>query len=102
MAQLMGEFFDELIPAYIRESEKYIEQMPQAFVAGDIKTLERLAHSLKSSSRNVGADNFAGIAERLEKTARQGDVANCPPLMQAIAGAFAGVRTELERYQTAR
>lgn len=102
MAQLMGELFVELIPAYLSESAIYIRQMPEAFSSGDMKTLERLAHSLKSSSRNVGAENFARIAEQLEKTARQGETAACPPLISEMTAVFSGVVAALQAYQAGR
>lgn len=66
MKSIMGEVFSQLIPAYIKQSDEMIAEMPELLKNGELDILERHAHSMKSSSLNVGADNLSSIAKTLE------------------------------------
>lgn len=57
----------EILEAYKDEMEENRVQMLQYFEAGDIKNFTVTVHSLKSSSRIVGADALADYAMRLEE-----------------------------------
>ena len=72
MKAAIGAVFDELIPAYIEQSDEMIYSMMELFDKEDITTLERFAHSMKSSSLNVGAEIISGHALTLENMCRNG------------------------------
>jgi CheY-like chemotaxis protein/anti-sigma regulatory factor (Ser/Thr protein kinase) len=63
---------DDVIDSYLRDSVQQIGVIAQAIQAGDVTTVGRAAHSLKSSSRSVGGLAAGNIAERLESRARGG------------------------------
>ncbi len=69
MEELLGKEF----PGFLAASRKTIttlsEGMGPALAAGDVRELRRLAHSLKSTARNVGANKLAELAEKLERKA---------------------------------
>ena len=47
--------------------------MRKAIAAGDSVALQRAAHTLKSSSANLGALKLAGLCEEMERAARAGN-----------------------------
>ena len=63
---------DEVIDSYLHDSSAQLAVIAQALEQADIAALGRSAHSLKSSSRSVGALAVGKIAERLEAAARSG------------------------------
>jgi len=58
--------------------------------AGDLASVERAAHSLKSSAGNVGARALAEVAGKVERLAEEGRG-------DAVPAAVAGMERELER-----
>jgi len=62
----------------------------EAVDAGDLASVERAAHSLKSSAGNVGARALAEIAGKVERLAEEGR-------RDAVPAAVAGMERELER-----
>ena len=73
MKDVMGEIFIQLIPAYLQQSDEMIAEMQDLLSNGTIDTLERHAHSMKSSSLNVGAEKLGEIARELEDMCRNKD-----------------------------
>ncbi len=70
MKKTLGSVFKELIPAYIEQSGDIMEDFIPRFNENDIKTIERYAHSMKSSSLNLGAEKVSEVALTLEKMCR--------------------------------
>ncbi|MCW8933884.1 MAG: response regulator [Gammaproteobacteria bacterium] len=70
MKAAIGPVFDQLIPTYIEQSDDMINSMLELLEKGDMKTLERYAHSMKSSSLNVGAEIISAYALTLEDMCR--------------------------------
>ena len=60
----------DLIQDYTAQHTVYIKSMTQSARAVDFATLERAAHSLKSSSKIMGLEKTAEFCERLEIAAR--------------------------------
>jgi len=58
LKEAMGEDFSELIPAYIESCTLIFDDLEKAFKNKDIESLQRNAHSLKSSCANMGAGEF--------------------------------------------
>jgi len=100
MKDIMGEVFIQLIPAYLDQSDEMITEMPDLLGKGDLETLERHAHSLKSSSLNVGAEALSAIARKLEDTTRSnnGDTDALSAMISAITAEYTKVKTELNNY----
>jgi len=99
MKSVMGDVFIQLIPAYLEQSDKMITEMSGLFASGDMDTLERHAHSMKSSSLNVGAENLSEIARELEDTIRsKGNTDTINELISAITTEYAKVKIELNNY----
>lgn len=86
----------QVFTAYLRNSEAIRTQMTQALNPLDISALQRAAHSLKSSSANIGATGLADLCRDLEvRCSRQcGDDADAR--VHAIESELMLVRNALE------
>jgi len=88
-------FVNELIDTYLDDAAVQIEALQRAATAGSVADLVRPAHSLKSSSDNVGAVALTSLCRALEADARTGSVASPTDRVTAIAKEFEAVRTGL-------
>lgn len=58
----------ELIDIYIKSSQELITKIQSARERGDLPAVNSNAHSLKSSSANLGAERLSATCLRLEKS----------------------------------
>ena len=65
---------EKIIGLYLDGAPKLIAGMHEALQRGDAGGLQRAAHTLKSSSANLGAARLAGYCEELETLARAGNL----------------------------
>jgi len=99
MKQVMGEVFDQLVPAYLDQSDEMINAMPDLLETNTIDVLERHAHSMKSSSLNMGAETLSEIARILEQMSRdKEDSALLKEKVDLISAEYAQVRDILQNY----
>jgi len=73
---------DKVIRAYLAETPLRLEQMQAAAKTGDAEALRKAAHSMKSSSANVGAERLAGLCKELETIGRGGTIEGASRLLQ--------------------
>jgi HPt (histidine-containing phosphotransfer) domain-containing protein len=88
-------FVDELVDTYVEEGQRLVERLRAAAADGSSDELLRAAHSLKSSSMNVGALALGEDCRALEADARAGAVPDAADRVGAIATGFADARREL-------
>jgi signal transduction histidine kinase/CheY-like chemotaxis protein len=74
--------FDTLISFYQNDTAEYLDTIKQALTAGDAETAVMPAHTIKSSSRVIGALGLAALAENFELRARQHGMAQHKELEQ--------------------
>ena len=89
------DFVDELVDTFLEDADRQIAAMRGAVADGDVETLTRAAHSMKSGSLNVGALELGGLCRELEETGRSGSVPDAPARITAIDDAFAAARAAL-------
>lgn len=89
-------FVDELIDTYLDDAAVQIEALRRAAAAGDFAGLVRPAHSLKSSSDNVGAVALTNLCRALEADARGGTVTEPVERIARVAEVFEATRAELQ------
>lgn len=68
----------KLIHVYLQTAPNLLQRLREAAIAGDAEALRQAAHSLKSSSANLGAQPLAALCKVLEERGRSrqlGDVA---------------------------
>jgi HPt (histidine-containing phosphotransfer) domain-containing protein len=88
-------FVDELVDTYIAEGDRIAGELVAAAEAGVVEDLVRPAHSLKSSSLNVGALELGELCRRLEQDALGGTVDAPVERAAEIRGAFEDARIAL-------
>jgi len=81
----------EIIELFQGETPRRLDGMASAVVSGNCEELARIAHSLKSSSANIGAVKLYAVCIEIESTSRGGG-------MDGMANAVATARME---YQSA-
>jgi CheY-like chemotaxis protein/HPt (histidine-containing phosphotransfer) domain-containing protein len=82
LMDLMGSDFHDLIRVYLEDTPKNLSALERGARSNDIDALVAPAHSLKSTSANLGALLLADMAKRIEQGARSGDIGE-PVLMVA-------------------
>ena len=88
------EFLAELVDTYLTDGEAQVGALREA-PTGDVSALVRPAHSLKSSSANIGAMALAERCRTLEADARAGRVDDVDGAVNAIAEGYATAAAEL-------
>jgi len=100
MKNILGEIFDDLIPAYITQSDDIINDMKNAYINNDLITLERYAHSIKSSSYNVGAEWLSNEASLLEQMCQMDNQDNkIKSKIDSIISDYKCIKIKLQNYQ---
>ncbi len=89
VARIVGSYLDQSIPQ--------MESLRQAAATGDATTVYELAHTLKSSSAQVGASMLAERLRAVESAAREGSIDLLTDRVAAVDSDFALVCEALER-----
>ncbi len=92
---LLGNELNQLIAVYLEDAPKLMARLQAASVGPDWDELRNAAHTLKSSSANLGATTLSAVALSIEKGARERSL-NKPAVAVAILSQeLARVRTAL-------
>ncbi len=86
-----ADFVREIVEVFLSEAPARLDAARAAFERGDLATVERTAHSLKSSAATLGGLRLAGVCEALEWAARRGDTQASAPLVARLAGEMAAL-----------
>jgi HPt (histidine-containing phosphotransfer) domain-containing protein len=70
--------------------------MDNGMKAGDAEVVARAAHTLKSSSANLGATNVAAIARQIEHAARAGNLTDLAASLTKLRAQRTVALSELE------
>lgn len=89
-----AEFVVELLDTFFEEAPGLLADMQRALAGGDLPTLRRAAHSLKSNASTFGALPLAALARAVE----MGDPPDAAAL-HAIAQAYAQAAAALKELQ---
>ena len=73
LKDVMGDDFGQIIHSYIKHSTELISNIKLLINTGDLKEVQRLVHSFKSSSKNVGAIELGDKAYEIEKKLANGN-----------------------------
>ena len=74
----------EIFGSFLASAAQNAHALQLAMHSGDAPALTRLAHALKSSSANVGAQTLSGICRDLEKCGRNGQLADAQVLLEQV------------------
>ncbi|MBF0583667.1 MAG: Hpt domain-containing protein [Magnetococcales bacterium] len=87
-----------IVTLYLTNLPVKIAGMQQAFSNRDSDALVRIAHPLKSTSRQLGARTLGDLCERLEQAGRGALWESMPQLLQAAEQAASAVHPVLQRF----
>ncbi|MCP4040407.1 MAG: response regulator, partial [Gammaproteobacteria bacterium] len=96
LRESMGEDFPELVTVFLEDSAEKMAALSHLSAEPDQEELTRMAHSLKSSSANLGAMPLSVLARELEQRARIGDLTNKRGHVNAIQEEFERVKGALK------
>lgn len=91
-----------LLDTYETSSAALLATVGAAFDSGNTEELRRVAHALKSSSGNVGAEQLFELCRSLEAAAKSRDLAALPELVKALQRAHAEAVDELRKVRQRR
>ena len=84
----MEEEFPALINSYIEDAPKLLTDILSSSKEADREILVRAAHTLKSSSNNLGAIKLAMIAEAIEKQSQEHKLSAAATLIPSLQAAL--------------
>jgi len=90
-----------LVGDYLDESEVRMMRLRQALAGGDATTVTYEAHTLKSSSANLGAQTFSDLAKRFEDIGREGNLALLEGEVESFVRQFAAVKASMQELRRA-
>jgi CheY-like chemotaxis protein len=74
----------KVISMYLQSSNEVLEKLRQAVKQGDADATRKAAHTLKSTSANVGARQLAFLSKQLEDAGRTNSMEKAGPLLDPI------------------
>jgi CheY-like chemotaxis protein len=100
LRELQGEgepdILDELIELFLDEVPTQLKALREAAHIGETQSVERIAHTLKGSSANMGALRMEALCAELEETVRSGDLSAASGHISRLEEEFGRVRAVLE------
>jgi len=90
-----SELIADLAEVFSSDTLPRLANLQVAVESGDAEAVERIAHTLKGSSANMGARRMAGICEELQKAGVSKDLAGALDLLDQLEAEFERVRWAL-------
>ena len=96
LIDIMGDEYVDLISVYLEDAPQSMAQLAKAAERKDTEGLISPAHSLKSTSANLGAMALSEMAKDIELNAREGRANDTELKIANIQAEFKRVAAELE------
>jgi two-component system, sensor histidine kinase and response regulator len=87
----------QVISTYLTDTDPLISTLDETFESGDLEQLQRIAHSLKSSSANVGAMIVSDLSKDLEMNCKNKSLDNTIELINRIKTEFIRAKDALNK-----
>jgi HPt (histidine-containing phosphotransfer) domain-containing protein len=91
------DFLRELIDIYLEDTPLRLGEIETALTKSDGPMLVRAAHTIKGSSGNFGAAQFARLALDIEAHGKAGNFAAAAAVVPGLTAEFARVRAALRQ-----
>lgn len=88
----------DLLALFTADTASRMEEVGRAVSTRDLALLRRQVHSLKGSTRQMGADEMASICERLEAVTEDELASGIPDQMESLSSAYLRVIGEMDAY----
>ncbi len=92
-----AEFLKELIGIYLTDTPKQLAQLEEAIARQDAGMVVRSAHTMKGSSGNFGAQEFAYLAHEIEDHGKANNLAAAAAALPEFKARFAAVVAALKQ-----
>lgn len=92
------EFLPSLIEVFETESAQRLANIQENLKQSDITKLSVEAHSLKGTSATFGAESLRSLSERIEKSAKAGDLATVEALVPEVPARLEAVISALHEF----
>jgi two-component system sensor histidine kinase/response regulator len=89
-------FLAELIDTYFEDSATLLPAMREALTTGSAEQLRRAAHTLKSNSASLGAEDLAVLCRELEQQGRAGALSDAAERLTQVEAEYERVRHALQ------
>ena len=89
------EMLSELVEMFFGDMTFGLSNLKVAAREGDATSVERIAHTLKGGSGNMGATRMAAVCAELEDAGASGDLASVPALIERLEAEFERARPAL-------
>lgn len=89
------ELLAELIQIFLEDAPQRMKDITEGLAHGDLTRVERGAHTLKSSSANIGALGLSDLCGKIVACARGSQTKALPDLCDASARVLATAESEL-------
>jgi CheY-like chemotaxis protein len=93
--ETMGDMTTELVEVFLQDGAETLQEMQVVYARNDSYALYQLAHSLKSSSAQIGAMSLSELCQQLEDLGRSGELAEVHDLLAQIEGVYKQVYAKL-------
>ncbi|HLL41163.1 MAG TPA: Hpt domain-containing protein, partial [Rubrobacteraceae bacterium] len=90
------DILNELIELFLADVPSQLVVLKDTLEAGDAHSVERIAHTLKGSSANMGAARMTTICSELQDVGASGDPSRAPELLERLEEEFGHVHRALE------
>ncbi len=101
--QAGSDLLSEVVGSYLEDALKLLQTINVATLQADLPTLQRAAHTLKSTSAMLGATHLADLCRELETLARMGTLEQVAPRVRQLEAEYdrvkASLHTELQQCQ---
>ena len=91
------DLLQRVIRIYLEDSLRLLQELREARTQGDEARMKRQAHTLKSSSANVGALRLSSLCKELETVAPEHTLVRVQELISQIESEYQIVQTELNQ-----
>jgi CheY-like chemotaxis protein/HPt (histidine-containing phosphotransfer) domain-containing protein len=95
LREVMGDEFLSLIRVFLEDTPRTLERLQAAAATGEIPPMIAAAHSLKSTSANLGALEMSELARQIEHGGRAGTLSNPPVAVARLVAEFIRVEGAL-------
>jgi PAS domain S-box-containing protein len=91
------ELIKEIMPTYLADNKEHFDKLNEAIKTGNAEEINRHAHAIKGTARNVGAKRLSNIAGRLERAGKERDVMTATSLFDELKIEFERLLSFLSR-----
>ena len=99
LKDLMEEEFPSLLTSYLEDAPKLLADIKHSSREANLEVLVRAAHTLKSSSYNLGAKRLGEIASKIEASGNEGNLNEATLLIPSLEKAMTETITAIKTSQ---